>query len=102
MVLEHLSNLMEEDLGLRLDRSLELNFLLLSGMEEDFALRQESSERGSKSRETEGDLKQCTPSCAWDKVHIDDSGNEVSDSIVLSRSIFKPLFPFPLTLFPHV
>ena len=41
--LEHLSDLLEEDAGLRLARLGGLGFLLLPGAEEDFALRKKDS-----------------------------------------------------------
>ena len=83
MALEHLPNLAEEDLCLRLDGSLEFNFFLSSSAEEDFALWKRSSKGGSESRETEGDPEQRTPGCARDEVQVDYSGNDVPDGISL-------------------
>ena len=74
---QHLPNLVEEDVCLGSDGFLEFKFLLSSGAEKDFTVGKRGSKGGSKSRETEGESEQCTPGCARDEVHVDDSGNDV-------------------------
>jgi hypothetical protein len=66
-----------------LGRLIELNLLLSSSAEEDFALGKKSSRHGGKGRDTGSSPEQCAPGGVWDKVQVDDSGNEVSDSVSL-------------------
>jgi len=83
MILEHLADLVEEDLCSRLGRFIGLGELLSSSTEKDFAFGEESSHHGGKSRDAGSSPEQGTPGGVRDKVEINNSGDEIADSVTL-------------------
>ena len=85
MVLEHLTDLVEEDAGLGLCALIILRFCLPlpSSAEEDLTLGKKRSQRGSEGRDTGRGPEQRAPGRVREEVQVDNGGDEVSDGVSL-------------------
>jgi len=83
MVLEHLADFVEEDAGLGLGGLLGGILPLLVSTEKDFALGKKGAQHASKCRDAGPSKKERTPRCVGNEVEVNDSGDEVTNSISL-------------------